>query len=306
MEKITKVRKENIMLDYRIETFLCVCKHMNYTKAADELKITQPGVSQHIKYLENYYGDKLFFYSNKKLTLTHTGLELRDAMISVNNDNMHLKNVIKERTTGNKLIKFGATLTIGEFFLPTKISDFLRNNPQTLIDFTIGNTKELLDLLEDGKIDFAMVEGYFKKSGYESRVISNEKYVLVCANDYPLEKVDNFKELFMHKLLLREEGSGTKEILERYLSNHGYAFSDFTSVSIINSIHVIKQLVESGYGISFLYEIAVIKELKEGKLRVVPIAEFDLYHEFNYIWRKNSAFSEFYQTIYHSLLIRKA
>ena len=289
------------MLDFRIETFLCVCKHMNYTKAAKELSITQPGVSQHIKYLEDYYGDKLFGYTNKKLTLTQAGLDLRDTMISVKHDNVHLQNKIKERVEGVNSIKFGATLTIGDFLLPLKISDYIQRNPNTQIDFTIANTKELLTLLEDGKIDFAIVEGYFQKSGYEYRTISNEKYILVCGNDYPLEQVGDFKELFYHNLLVREDGSGTKEILERYLSDYGYTFSDFSSTSVISSIHAIKQLLENGYGISFMYEIAVKKELEEGRLKAVTIADFDLYHEFNYIWRKNSAFYEYYQTLFSSL-----
>lgn len=289
------------MLDFRIETFLYVCKHLNYTKAAEELNITQPGVSQHIKYLEAYYGDKLFRYTNKKLSLTRAGMELRDAMISAKHDNMHLKNTIKERADGTKRIKFGATLTVGEFLLPLKIRDYIKRNPKTQIDFTIANTKELLTLLEDGKIDFAMVEGYFRKNGYEYRTISNEKYVLVCGNEYPLERVEEFEELFEHNLLVREDGSGTKEILERYLSEHGYAVSDFSSISAINNIQIIKQLLESSCGISFVYEIAVKKELEEGKLRVVPIAGFDLQHEFNYIWRKNSVFCEYYERLYSSL-----
>jgi DNA-binding transcriptional LysR family regulator len=289
------------MLDFRIETFLCVCKHLNYTKAANELNITQPGVSQHIKYLENYYGDKLFCYSNKKLNLTRAGLDLRDAMISLKHDNVHLQNKIKERVEGSNSIKFGATLTIGDFLLPLKISDYLQRNPHTQINFTIANTKELLTLLEDGKIDFAIVEGYFQKSGYEYRTISNEKYILVCGTDYPLGQVADFKELLCHNLLLREDGSGTKEILERYLADHGYTFSDFSSTSIISSIHAIKQLLENGQGISFMYEIAAKKELEEGRLKAVAIADFDVCHEFNYIWRKNSAFYEYYQTLFTSL-----
>ena len=102
--------------------------------------------------------------------------------------------------------------------------------------------------------------------------------------------------------MVREDGSGTKEILERYLTEQGYSLSDFTTVSVINSIHVIKQLAEVGYGISFLYEIAVKKELEEGNLRIIPIKDFALTHEFNYIWRKNSVFSDFYLEIYDTLI----
>lgn len=290
------------MLDFRIETFLHVCKTMNYTKTAEALNITQPGVSQHIKHLETYYNDKLFTYKNKKLALTKAGISLRDAMISIKNDNMHLKNMILESATGEKKLTFGATRTIGDFYLPKKLIHYTQNHPLLRLNFTIRNTKELLTLLEDGKIDFALVEGYFKKSSYESRVLSKEKYILVCAADYPLNTIKDLKELLSHHLLLREDGSGTKEILERFLLEHGYHFTDFKNLSVINSIHFIKQFVLSGYGITFLYEVAVQEEIQKGTMKVVPIEGFDLYHEFNYIWRKNSVFFEFYQDIFTSLL----
>ncbi len=290
------------MIDFRIETFLCVCKHMNYTKAAEELRITQPGVSQHIKYLEDYYGDKLFTYSKKILKLTHSGVILRDAMISIKHDNLHLKKLIIEQANESKTIKFGATLTIGEFFLPYKLINYVKQNSHIQIEFIISNTKELLSMLEDGTIDFAIIEGYFQKNEYDFITVSNENYVLVCGNDYPLKSVSNFAELFSHNLIVRENGSGTKEILERYLSDNGYSFSDFAKKSTISSIHVIKQLVENNCGISFMYEIAVRKELEEGKLRKIEIPEFDICHEFNYIWRKNSVFRDYYQLLFGSLI----
>ena len=291
------------MLDFRIETFLCVCKYRSYTKAAIELKMTQPGVSQHIKYLENYYGDKLFCYSNRSLNLTKAGAELKEAMISVKHDNMHLKKKIMDRTTKLNSLKLGATLTIGEFIMPLKIADYIKKTPNAQIEFTIANTKELLTLLDDGVIDFAIVEGYFQKSEYEYITVSNEKYVLICAEDYPLKNISSFKDLFEHNLIVREDGSGTKEILERYLSDKGYSFSDFFSMSTIGSIQVIKKLVENKCGISFMYEIAVKKELKEGKIRTVNVPDFNMYHEFNFIWRKNSVFHEYYQSLYSSLIM---
>lgn len=290
------------MLDFRIETFLCVCKHMNYTKAAVELNITQPGVSQHIKYLEDYYGDKLFHYSKKSLELTQAGIELRDAMISTKHDNILLKRTIQERATEMKTVRFGATLTIGEFMLPVKLIHYIKKNSKIQVDFVIANTKELLSLLEAGRIDFAIVEGYFQKSEYEFITVSKEPYSLVCGMDYRMDQVTSFQELFVHNLIVREDGSGTKEILERFLSDNGYSLSDFISTSTISSIHVIKQLLENNCGISFLYEIAVQKEIQEGLLRKIEIPNFPLYHEFNYIWRKNSVFKEYYQSLF-SLMI---
>ncbi|MGB4660970.1 MAG: LysR substrate-binding domain-containing protein, partial [Mobilitalea sp.] len=132
--------------------------------------------------------------------------------------------------------------------------------------------------------------------------VSNEKYVLICSEDYPLKNIGDFKELFSHNLIVREDGSGTREILERYLSDQGYSFKDFMSISTIGSIHVIKELVEKKCGISFLYEIAVKKEIEEGKIRVIKLPDCNMYHEFNFIWRKNCVFHEYYQSLYSSLM----
>lgn len=290
------------MLDFRIETFLCVCKYMNYTKAAAELHITQPGVSQHIKYLENYYGDKLFSYANKSLELTRAGKQLRDAMISIKHDNILLKRMIGERADSIRSLRFGATLTVGEFMLPGILTDFIKKNKNLPINFKIADTRELLDLLAAGTIDFAIIEGYFQKSQYDFMTVSREPYILVCGRDYPLEKAGGIPELLKHNLILRETGSGTKEISDKYLSEKGYSSADFYSSMTVNSIHVIKHLLENNCGISFMYEIAVRKELQKGTLRKVELPDFPLYHEFNYIWRKNSVFKEYYQTLFPLLI----
>lgn len=290
------------MLDFRIETFLCVCKYMNYTKAAAELNITQPGVSQHIKYLESYYGDKLFCYSNKALELTRSGVRLRDAMISIKHDSILLKRMIEERGKSIGSIRFGATLTVGEFMMPGYLTDFIRKNKNIPIDFKIADTKELLDLLAAGSIDFAVIEGYFQKNQYDFMTVSKEPYILVCGKDYPLEEHIELDELFQHNLIVREEGSGTREILDRYLSDKGYTVADFVRSLTISSIHVIKHLLENNCGISFMYETAVRKELQAGTLRSVGIPDFPLHHEFNFIWRKNSVFKEYYQSLFPLIL----
>lgn len=290
------------MLDFRIDTFLCVCKNMSFTKAALELGMTQPGVSQHIRFLEQYYGCRLFRYANRSLSLTQPGIDLRDAMLSIKHDSLHLRERITDQLAERNTLKFGATLTIGEFLLPQNIIRYLHSHPNTHIELMIANTKELLEHLEKGSIDFAIVEGFFQKNEYEFLTVSNENYVAVCAADYSIGTVNEMEDLFEHNLIVRENGSGTKEILERCLSEKGYSFSDFQSVSSISSIHVIKQLVESGCGITFLYETAVEEELRSGSLKTILIPGVDLKHEFNYIWRKNSVFHDYYLSVFSSLL----
>lgn len=286
------------MLDFRVETFLCVCRYMNYTKAAEELRITQPGVSQHIHCLEEYYGVRLFQYSGRTLSLTPAGEALLSAMLSVKHDMVHLKNRMAELAAGEMPILLGATLTIGEFYIPRRLARYIKDNPSATVDMTIGNTKSLLKQLDEGTLDFVMLEGYFPKREYESRLISRENFIAVCSKDDDVSGIECFSDLFSRRLVAREPGSGTRDVLEHYMAEQGYSISDFSSVLEINNIHALKQLVESGLGISFLYELSVRAELSHGLLKKVEIPDWDVSHEFRFVWRKDSIYQDYYEKMF--------
>ena len=99
------------MLDFRIDTFLAVCRSMNFTRAAEELHITQPAVSQHIRYLEKSYGVKLFDYQGKRLSLTTAGEALFSAAVTMKHDDLFLKKQLPMLGRGQKNLVLGATLT---------------------------------------------------------------------------------------------------------------------------------------------------------------------------------------------------
>lgn len=292
------------MLDFRIETFLCVCKYMNYTKAAHALNITQPAVSQHIKYLENYYQTKLFEYSGKILMLTEAGNELKSAMLSIKHDEIYLKDNIINKGSKKPTLKFGATLSIGQFVMPDKLSDFLKKNQQVRVHMTVDNTQELLALLDEGVIDFALVEGFFPKIEYAYEFVSKEKFIAVGGMEYPIENVEKFTELFTERLLVREKGSGSREILSRYMQEYGYDIESFEDRVTVNNIYVLKKLAELNNGITFLYRAAVEEDIKRGTLKEINIRDFEVYHEFNFVWRKGSIFEEYYHEIYQKMLCK--
>ena len=114
------------MLDFRAETFLAVCKYMNFTHAADALNLTQPAVSQHIKYLENRYHAPLFLRENKKLTLTPAGEILRSALETMRNDETTIEERMKESLSAKKVLTFGVTMTIGEYAIVPALSKFVK------------------------------------------------------------------------------------------------------------------------------------------------------------------------------------
>jgi DNA-binding transcriptional LysR family regulator len=288
------------MLDFRINTFLTVCEYMNFTKAAEILCITQPAVSQHIKYLENTYNTKLFEYEGKKIKLTKAGELLYQTSITMKHDEEYLKGKIKEEQLGITSIKFGATLTIGEFILPVKLNDYFNKNKNKNMKITmiVENTKELLYKLEHGEIDFALVEGYFTKSEYNYVVYSKENYICVVSKDYEFKKKPKILEdLLEETLIVREKGSGTRDILEKNLEEQNLSTNDFRKVIEIGNINSIKYLVKNNNGITTLYEAAVKEELENGTLKKVEVSDLQKNHNFYFIWRKNSAFEALYLQI---------
>ena len=286
------------MLDFRMETFLTVCQFMNFTRASEKLNITQPAVSQHIRFLEEHYHAKLFRYEGRKLKLTEAGEILRNASLTMMHDEQSMQNRMIAGESSEELY-FGATRTIGDVLMGKILKKYMDQYPDARIRMVVENTRELLRRLDEGSIDFALVEGFFQKNEYECIRFSAEPYIAVCAADYPFRvHPEVIEDLFRERLLLREEGSGTREVLERCLNAQNFSVSDFDRIAEAGSLQAIKELTKAGCGITFLYGTAVQEELKDGTLIQIPLRNFQVYHEFNFIWRRGSIYGDRYREIF--------
>ena len=286
------------MLDFRMETFLAVCQCMNFTRASEKLNITQPAVSQHIRFLEKHYDTKLFRYEGKKLKLTRAGEILRSASLTMMHDEISMLSEM-QKSGGNEEVRFGATRTVGDVLMGEVLERYLDQYPDANIHMYVENTKELLKRLDEGKIDFALVEGFFKKNEYDFQKYSEEEYIAVCAPGYQFKQtLEQIEDLFGERLLLREEGSGTREVLERYLDSQNFSLGDFEKQMEAGSLHTIKELAKAGCGVTFLYKVAVQEELNNGTLVRIPLKDFKLSHEFAFIWRRGSIYVDRYREIF--------
>lgn len=290
------------MLDFRVNTFLCVCRTMNFTKAAAALHLTQPCVSQHIRCLEEYYGVKLFRYDNKTLRLTDAGRKVYNAILAFRHDEIHLKHAVQSAGRSVRRLRLGATLSVGEYFLPQRLACFLRHSAPVQVDFVVSDTQDLLARLDEGTIDMAMVEGFFSKESYDHILIKKEELLPVCGREYPIGKIRSLSDIFAHPLIVREIGSGTREVLERYLTENGYSIDRFPCVSTINSPAVILKFLEENLGISFLYRSVVTEGIQQGRLVTFAIPDYRVVHEFNCIWRKGSIFADSYRTLFKEIM----
>lgn len=289
------------MLDFRVETFLAVCQTMNFTRAAEQLHITQPAVSQHIHALEEQYGAKLFRSQGKQLQLTESGRLFFRTAAAMHHDDLRLREALHQENTRRRL-RFGATLTIGEYIMPGPLHRLLEREPDIQLYMLTANTQELLKLLDQGELDFAIVEGYFDKQAYDSLVYCTQRYIPVCSAEHPFSHpVRRLEDLLEERLLVREPGSGTRNVLERALEVRNLSVRNFRRVTELGSLNLIKSLVCAGAGISFFYQPVVQRELEAGQLREIPLEDCSIYHDFTFLWRRGSLFAADYREIYSLL-----
>lgn len=278
------------MLDPRWNTFLVLCETMNYTRAAEQLCLTQPAVTHHIRYLENYYGCRLFLYENKILRLTEAGMRLREFTRSMAYNSHKIESVLAEKAPLS--LRVGTSKTIGEYVIAPKVEHFLRAHPEADFSLLVDNTQVLLSALEEGRLDFVLVEGFFERRHYETRLFRKEAFFGVCAPGHRLaNRCVPLDELYGERLILREEGSGTRAIFEDALRRQNHTLADFEQVSTISDFPLMKSLTADGIGISFLYAPVVQRELAAGTLAKFEIAQMPMSGSFYFACLKDNLFS---------------
>lgn len=267
------------MLDYRIDTFLTLYEQMNYRKTAEILNMTQPGVTQHIHYLENFYGIKLFEYNGRALTRTKQAELLKRHFESVLAEEVSLKEGFLQSEVVH--LKVGATKTIGEYVIVPAIRRFLKQENHRL-ELTIDNTEKLLSMISHGEIDFAVIEGVFDKQKYPHHLFKKERFVGICAKNHHFAgRTVTLEKVFCEHLIVREKGSGTRMLLQQAVSDRGYSLESFRRYSSVSNFSVICELVAGDGAITFAYEpIARCRD----DLATFLVEDMQIQGEFNFVY----------------------
>lgn len=263
-------------MDTKLHTFLTLCQTMNYRLAAGRLHLSQPAVTKQIQALEQSLQTKLFYYDGHILHKTEKCLLLERYAITQQYQFEELQLAIAEKK--RTLLRIGATKTIGDYVLIDAIKDYLQDASHEL-SLVVDNTKHLLQMLDENQLDFAVIEGTFRKTKYDSYLLRMEPFLGICAKDSPLcGREVSMEQLLKETIIVREEGSGTRRIFEERLLASGYELNDFSRTVSISSFVSIKALVESGIGISFLYESVVAQEKAIGTFTVAGLTFPHAFH----------------------------
>lgn len=267
------------MLDYRMQTFLTLCETMNYRMAAQQLNITQPAVTQHIRYLENYYGCRLFIYDGRSLKKTEQAQLLERSTHSMNYQEQRVMQQL--RADRGESLAIGATKTIGEFVIGGQVASYLADG-QNGLSLHVDNTENLLVKLDRGELDFALIEGFFDCSRYDSILYRKEAFVGLCGKNHPFAgKTVAPDDIWGEDILLREEGSGTRRILETLLTEHNSSTANFRRTICIGNFGLMGQILAGGLGITFAYAAA---GAGNSGLAQFLVEGWDVYREFNYVF----------------------
>lgn len=271
------------MIDFRHHSFLAVCNTLNITKAASLVNLTQPAVTQHIQFLEKEYKCKLFEQKGKQLVKTTKGEILeRYVLQMVQNE----KIVEQEMTKPEALIptiRIGATKTIAEYEIPSFVEEKLDSYNFSI---QVDNTTNLLHQIDNGELDFALIEGFFDKTLYDTKLYKKDTFSGFCSVDHPFAgKNIPIEQIFDKTVFIRELGSGSRNIFETFLQRNNYSLKNFAKLKTINSVSVTSSLVGRNLGISFGYN-SIVKGYPE--LTTFTINGLPETHEFTVVWMKNS------------------
>ncbi|MEK6813726.1 MAG: selenium metabolism-associated LysR family transcriptional regulator [Nitrospirota bacterium] len=279
------------MDDHKLRVFCTVAECRSFSKASEIIHLTQPAVSLQVQAIEEAYETKLFERTAGAVTLTPAGVRLYE----------HAKNILSLYAAAEKeigemtgLVKgnlsLGASSTIGNYLLPPVLVDFRKKYPKIKVNLLIANTRRILDHLEAGEIDMGLVEGEVHKHKLIREPLFPDELVLVMSPDHSWASRRNISvsELLKEPIIFREEGSGTRQMIEKHLAEHGITSNKLKTPLVLGSTEAIKQAVIHGVGLSILSAWAVRKEVKAGALKTMTFKDVVMTREFSLIRPKRA------------------
>jgi len=282
------------MEDHKLKVFCTVAETKSFSKTSQIIHLTQPAVSLQIQALEELYESKLFDRSSSSINLTSSGEVLYSYAKNILAQYAELEKEIGKITGLIKgSITIGASTTIGNYLLPGVVFNFKKTHPKIKINILIGNTNRVLDLLNSGVVEFGLVEGETTRSKIKVEALLTDELVFIIPAMHPLAKKKSISilELMKEPFIIREEGSGTRQVIEKYLALHGIKISDMHIALVLGGIESIKEAVERGMGISIVSRWAARKEVQFGTLKYITAKEDRILRDFSLVMPKNAVFS---------------
>jgi len=259
------VEKQPFIIDFRhLETFCRVAALKSFSRAADDLFLTQPTVSGHILSLERSLSLRLFDRTGREIRLTKAGemfLRYASKILTVRKD---LLNALSEFSQGIRgELSLGASTIPGEYLLPRLMGDFKREHPRFTLSLKISDTKDIVQELLQGHIEFGLIGAKVDHPSLHYEKFGEDEIIIIAPSDHPLTRKRSvgFEDLLKEPWIIREEGSGTQMTVERVLRKKGKSLKDFNVAIEMGSTSSVKEGVKAKLGLAFISRRAVEEEL---------------------------------------------
>jgi DNA-binding transcriptional LysR family regulator len=279
------------MMDFNLKVFLAVARLSSFTRAAELLNISQPAVTHQIKNLEAILRTRLFVRRQSRISLTRSGEILLRYGENIAGLYQRALEEIQEadaRVAGD--VHMGAAALLGTYLLPTVIGEFTARYPDVNVSMLVGNSREMLEYLQNDVIELAIVSEPIALTNFESLRLYRDFLTVIVHPEHPwagrqaIAPADLFEEPFIS----REAGSGTREICLKALERAGRR-KTLKTVMVLGSTEAVKMAVAGRMGFSIVSRLAVRTETELGLLRAVPIQGITMARDFHVVYRSQKS-----------------
>lgn len=280
------------MFDFRLHVFHTVAIRLNFTKAAEELFITQPAVTKHIQEIEKHFKVKLFERNGTRIKLTAAGetlFQYTKQLFTLYRNLEYDLNSFTQQQTGK--LRIGASTTVAQYVLPPVLADFHKKFKDIKVTLTTGNSEHVEQALQQKNIDLGIVEGQSKSQVFKYTEFLKDELVLVANSNHPQAKKSAIKleELLKIPLLLREPGSGTLEVIAHSLKPLGIKISRLKTEMHLGSTEAIKLYLLNSNAMAFLSVHSILKELQQKEVCIIDVKGLNIERNFYFIRQHGNA-----------------
>jgi DNA-binding transcriptional LysR family regulator len=274
-----------------LEVFLSVARHLNFTRAGEEVHLSQPSVSVRVRQLEEEFKVKLFEQLGKKVALTEAGRLLEPharRVLAALDDARHVIEEIRELERG--VLRIGASTTPGIYLVPTLLAKFKSRHPKIETHLEVADTRQVEEGLIRNEYDIGFVGGHLVGDEVKLMPWRSDEVVLVASPDHSLAKRRQvqLKDVARQQFISRETGSATQVAVNEKLQSLNLHLE---AVMELNNPEAVKQCVQARLGVAFLSRMVIESELKAGTLVVVKVRGLTIRRELKIAFRKDKHLS---------------
>ncbi|MBN2597197.1 LysR substrate-binding domain-containing protein [Labilibaculum sp.] len=269
-------------MDYRDEVFIAVAENLNFSKAAEELFISQPAVTKHIKELESKLNTALFERKGNKVYLTKSGKLMYSSLKQIKQQYRDLEYELGRLNEAfNGSLRIGASSTISQYLIPSVIASFHKRYPRIKFDLFNGNSFEMEQKLLDNEIDLALVENETSNSNINYMDFLDDEIIAVTGTQSVYAKRKNIKlsDIQEIPLVLREKGSGTLQVIQKTLAKQNINFEKLNILIHLGSTEAIKNFLCDFDGIALISEKSITKEIQLKSLCKLNVSELHIHRK---------------------------